>query len=297
MVKVKDVLYAYSFVIPALIIIGIFVLVPVINGVILSLQNVYLIKDVPLEFVGLDNFAKLFAGEDVFLIAAINTVIWSVAGTALTLLLGLFLGLVLNVEFKLTWLVRSLMLIPWILPDVVVATEWKWMFNTEMGIVNQTLVDAGIIQRISDIQWLSSPDMALFTCILIQVWRLAPLVGLMVLATLQGIPREHYEAADVDGASSTNKFIHITLPNLLYVAIFGTLLTLIWLFNSFGIVFITTEGGPIHATEIFATLIYKISFQNYKLSEGAALGTINFIILFIISVSYLVLIRRRWGLR
>lgn len=296
MVKVKDTLYAYSFVLPALIIICIFILVPVINGVTLSLQNVYLISPKPLAFVGLDNFVTLF-GDDVFWIAAVNTLIWTAVGTVITMLLGLFLGLVLNVEFKLTWLVRSLMLLPWILPDVVVATEWKWMLNTEMGIVNQMLVNVGIIGRISDIQWLSGTDLALLTTILIQVWRLAPLVGLLVLATLQGIPREHYEAAEVDGASSANKLIHITLPNLLYVAIFGTLLTMIWLFNSFGIVFITTEGGPIHATEIFATLIYKICFQNYKLSVGAALGTINFAVLFVISVSYLLLIRRRWGLR
>lgn len=296
MVKVKDTLYAYSFVLPALIIICIFILVPVINGVTLSLQNVYLISPKPLAFVGLDNFVTLF-GDDVFWIAAVNTLIWTAVGTVITMLLGLFLGLVLNVEFKLTWLVRSLMLLPWILPDVVVATEWKWMLNTEMGIANQMLVNVGIIGRISDIQWLSGTDLALLTTILIQVWRLAPLVGLLVLATLQGIPREHYEAAEVDGASSANKLIHITLPNLLYVAIFGTLLTMIWLFNSFGIVFITTEGGPIHATEIFATLIYKICFQNYKLSVGAALGTINFAVLFVISVSYLLLIRRRWGLR
>ena len=296
MVKVKDTLYAYSFVLPALIIICIFILVPVINGVTLSLQNVYLISPKPLAFVGLDNFVTLF-GDDVFWIAAVNTLIWTAVGTVITMLLGLFLGLVLNVEFKLTWLVRSLMLLPWILPDVVVATEWKWMLNTEMGIANQMLVNVGIIGRISDIQWLSGTDLALLATILIQVWRLAPLVGLLVLATLQGIPREHYEAAEVDGASSANKLIHITLPNLLYVAIFGTLLTMIWLFNSFGIVFITTEGGPIHATEIFATLIYKICFQNYKLSVGAALGTINFAVLFVISVSYLLLIRRRWGLR
>ncbi|MGA2238009.1 MAG: sugar ABC transporter permease [Candidatus Bathyarchaeia archaeon] len=296
MVKVKDILYAYSFVLPALIIIGIFILVPVVNGVILALQNVYLIVARPLAFVGLQNFVTLF-GDEVFWIAAVNTLIWTVVGTALTMLLGIFLGLVLNVEFKLTWLVRGLMLLPWILPDVVVATEWKWMLNTEMGIANQMLVNVGIIHKISDIQWLSSPNLALLTTILIQVWRLSPLVGLLVLATLQGIPREHYEAAEVDGASSANKLIHITLPNLLYVVIFGTLLTMIWLFNSFGIVFISTEGGPIHATEIFATLIYKICFQDYKLSVGAALGTINFIVLFVISVAYLLVIRRRWGLR
>jgi len=221
-----------------------------------------------------------------------NSMRWIGFGTLATLLIGLGLGLFLNLEFRFNSLVRGLIFIPWIMPEVCVAFAWRWMLNSEMGVVNEILKRLNLVPRY--IAWLAEPHLVLYVCLFVAIWRIYPFIGLMILATLHGIPREFYEAGAIDGANFWQRFCYLTFPQLRYALTIGALLTIIWLMNSFTTVFIMTEGGPLHYSEILPVLIYKTAFQSYRLSRAAAISMINFSILLIFSLIYLWVFRRQW---
>jgi len=289
-IKIKQNLFQYFYILPPVIIIITFIIIPIFYAVDLSFYSVHLIRPV-VKFVGVENFRQILKDNTFWEIFS-NSIRWIGFGTLGTLLIGLGIGLFLNLEFRLNSLVRGLIFIPWIMPEVCVAFAWRWMLNSEMGVVNEILRVLKLISQY--IAWLANPNMVLYVCLFVAIWRIYPFIALMILATLHGIPRELYEAGAVDGANLWQRFYYLTLPQLRFALTIGALLTIIWLMNSFTTVFIMTEGGPRHSSEILPVLIYKTAFQAYRLSRASALSLINFSILLIFSLIYLWVFRKQW---
>lgn len=280
----------YIYILPPVVIIVIFIIMPIFYAIDLSFYSVHLIRPT-VKFVGLKNYIRVLKDKTFWLIF-FNSMRWIGFGTLGTLLIGMGLGLFLNLEFRFNSLVRGLIFIPWIMPEVCVAFAWRWMLNSEMGVINEILKRLNLIPRY--VAWLANPNIVLYVCLFVAIWRIYPFIALMILATLHGIPRELYEAGAIDGTNFWQKFCYLTLPHLRYALIIGALLTIIWLMNSFTTVFIMTEGGPLHYSEILPVLIYKMAFQSYRLSRAAAISMINFSILLVFSLIYLWVFRRHW---
>jgi multiple sugar transport system permease protein len=283
-------LSGYLYILPPVVIIVVLIIIPIIFAAELSLFNVHLIKP-RVKFVGLANFVKLWQ-DPTFHLIFFNSMRWIGFGVLATVLIGLGLGLFLNLEFRLNSMVRGLIFIPWIMPEVCAAFAWRWMLNSEMGVINEVLARLHIISRY--VAWLAQPNLVLYVCLFVAVWRIYPFICLMILATLHGIPKELYEAGQIDGTNTWQKFLYLTFPQLRYALVIGGLLTIIWLMNSFTTVFIMTEGGPLHYSEILPVLIYKTAFQYYRLSRAAAISLVNFVILLIFSLVYLRFFRGQW---
>jgi len=288
--KITKTFPQYFYILPPVIVIVVFIIIPILYAIDLSFYNVHLIKP-RVNFVGLENYLRILQ-SNTFQEIFYNSMRWMGFGVLGTLLIGLGLGLFLNLEFRFNSLVRGLIFLPWIMPEVCVAFAWRWMLNSEMGVINEILKRLNLISRY--VAWLADPKIVLYVCLFVAIWRIYPFITLMILATLHGIPRELYEAGAIDGANFWQRFCYLTFPQLRYALTIGALLTIIWLMNSFTIVFIMTEGGPLHYSETLPVLIYKMAFQSYRLSRAAAVSMINFTLLLIFSLIYLWVFRKQW---
>lgn len=225
------------------------------------------------RFVGLANYLELW--EDPFFRRALwNTTVFTTIAVAAKLLIGLAMALTLNAGIRAKNFFTGVLLVPWVTPTVVSALNWLWMYDALLGVFNYILVGAGLIDR--PIAWLSSPATAMASVITANVWRGFPFFGITILAGLQTIPRELYEAAEVDGASWWSRFLHITLPGIKYVVLVATLLSIVWTFNDFQIVYVLTRGGPGGATHIIGTLTYEVAIDGLDLGRGTAISIYAF---------------------
>jgi ABC-type sugar transport system permease subunit len=241
-----------------------------------------------LTFVGLENFRYL-AEDPVFWAAARQAVLWTGASIVLQTLLGVALALLLNEAVRGINVFRGLLLFPYMVPTVVIALIWRWMFNPELGIVNAWLQGAGLIAR--PIYWLSDPAWAMASTILLNVWKFTPFVVICVLARLQAIPPELPEAAQVDGAGAWARFRHVTLPQLKVVLAVVVVFRTIWTFNKFEEIYLLTRGGPGTSTFNLAVYAFEQGTANLKLGVAAATGVVMLLFLFSGSVLYLRLVR------
>lgn len=208
-----------------------------------------------------------------------------VGGTVLLhLLLGFALALLLNAEFRARRFFRVVAILPWTIPDVISGLVWRFMYNPTSGIINYLLFKFDITNTYID--WLGHPGLALWSVILADVWRGYPFVMLILLAGLQGIPQELYEAARVDGASWFQELRHITLPLMKRVTVIALALDTIWQFRRFGLVYNMTLGGPGHVTEIMSLYIYKQYFRYFNFEYASALAVVLALIMLVISLPY-----------
>jgi multiple sugar transport system permease protein len=200
-------------------------------------------------------------------------------------ILGTLAAILLNLDFWGRSAVRSITLIPWVVPGIVAATTWAWMFHTEFGIINYMLTGAHIIP--GPIGWLTNPNTVMPVLIAINVWKLFPFVAIMVLAGLQAIPADLYEAAKVDGASFWEEVWHVTLPQVRPVLVAVTLLLVIWGLNGITLIFAITQGGPADLSLITPIQIYQMAFVSFQFNEAAALSVLFFIVAAIIVAIYI----------
>ncbi len=219
------------------------------------------------NFIGFDNYINLLKNE-VFIKAAINTFVFTTIAILFKLILGVIMALVLNEDFPLRNLARGVLALPWIIPTVVGVLIWFWMLNETNGVIN-VLLD-------KHIPWLSDRYFALGSVILVNIWRGFPFFGINLLAGMQSISPELYEAAKVDGANALDRFRFITLPGLKYVIFVTSTLSTIWTINDFQVVHLLTRGGPGTATQIFATLTYEIGISSLQLGLGIAVSLFMF---------------------
>lgn len=265
------------FVIPALILLSFVTIYPIIYVFYLSLQRRLLIFDIS-RFIGLENYLFLLR-DDRFWNALKNTTYFTAVSVSLELLLGLSIAVLLNRSFRLKGLVRAFVLIPWAIPTVVSARMWEWIYNTDFGILNHIL---GL-----KINWLGSPFWAMNAAIFMDVWKTIPFVAILLMAGLQVIPQELYQAAKVDGAGNWAIFRKITLPLLkpviLVVLIFRTLDA----FRVFDAIYVLTGGGPANATETLSIYAYKVLFQTLQFGYGSTLSVAVFLCIGSISILYI----------
>lgn len=229
-------------------------------------------------FIGLANYIELLTEDLRFRKVAFNSIIYALSAVALKLGFGMIMALVLNQPIRARGFFRGLLLVPWVMPTVVTALTWNWIFDGTFGVLNHILMSLHLITM--PIPWLADRTMAMVALILVNAWRGFPFFGVSLLAGLQTIPQERYEAAEVDGASLFQRFRHMTLPGLRGVIIVTTMLSTIWTFNDFALPMILTRTGPNDATNIFGTYTYQVGFIGSRLGYGIAATAIMMPFLF-----------------
>ena len=272
---------------PTVVLLALFIAYPFAKGVELSVTDARV--GVPGSFVGLHNFAVL-ANDTIFQAAVWNTFVYTGVTTVFKLGLGLWLALLLNRHFKGKALTRAFVLLPFIIPTVLSTFAWKWMFDPTFSVINWTLYRVGLIH--GRINWLSDPDLAMISVIIVNIWRGVPFYAISLLAGLQTINPELQEAAAIDGARPWQRFWHVTWPLLLPVTMVVVLFSVIQTFADFQLVYVLTGGGPANATHLFATYAYQIGVGTGLLSQGAAISLAMFPVLLVVVIVQLLYIRR-----
>jgi multiple sugar transport system permease protein len=224
----------------------------------------------PPIYVGLDNYVRL-ASDGFFQRAVYNSALFTFGSVGVKLVLGMVMALVLTSDVRWRSFWTGVLLIPWVAPTVVTALNFLWIFDGSLGVLNYLLVKVFRILP-QGVGWLSEPGTAMASVIAVNVWRGFPFFGISFLAGLKSIPAELYEAASVDGATAVQRFAHITLPGLKNIVIIVVLLSTIWTFNDFAIVYILTKGGPGGTTMVMPVLTYETAFGAQRLGEAIAVA-------------------------
>jgi multiple sugar transport system permease protein len=260
---------------------------PFCYGILLSLQ------DRPVAhagtFVGLKNFATNF-NDPIFWRVALNTFVYTAVATLLKMAGGLALALAMNQQFPLKNLVRALMLLPFIVPTVLSTVAWMWILDPAFSVLNWLLVAAGMPKP--GPSWLGNPILAMLSIIMINTWRGLPFYGITLLAGLQTVPPELYEAATIDGASGWQRFRYVTLPLLQPIILIVTLFSVIFTFADFQLVYVLTHGGPQNATQLFATYAFDIAMGAGQLGLGASVALAMLPALALLIVALTIYLRR-----
>lgn len=238
----------------------------------------------------LRNYTELLS-DGLFWNALTVTLIFVASTVGLHLLLGLIVALALDSALKGRKFLQIIAILPWTVPDVISGLVWRFMFNPTLGIINHLLRETGITD--SYIEWLAQPDLALMSVIISDVWRGYPFVMIILLAGLQAIPDDYYEAAKVDGAGLLQRFYFITLPGISRVMYIAIALDTIWQMRRFGLIYNMTSGGPGHATEILSLYIYKHYFKYFNFEYASAMAVVMALIMLIISFPYIRMIAKR----
>jgi multiple sugar transport system permease protein len=223
----------------------------------------------PGRFVGLANVWNLWDNQ-IYRQTLWNTIVYTIGATVLKLGAGLALALILNEQLPLKRLIRSAVLLPWIVPTVLSAMAWLWLLTPNFSVLNWILVHTGLSQR--GLPWLTSPSLAMFSVILVNTWRGIPFFAITLLAGLQTIPTELYEASAIDGAGTWRRFRYVTLPLLQPILLITLVLSVIWTFSDFQVVYGLTQGGPMNSTHVLATLSYQVGLASGNIGEGAAIS-------------------------
>ncbi|MCL4863896.1 MAG: sugar ABC transporter permease [Caldilineaceae bacterium] len=275
-------LFAYLLLLPALLLTASIIIYPIASAIDLSFQDVKISRvgreRTPWTF---DNYEKLFKSDDFYNSAWVTAKLVTLV-TAFSFILGLATALLVNQRFHGRTAARLLVALPWAIPSVVATVAWWWMFDSSFGLINWVLVRTGLSSE--TINWLSRPGAAFFVIVVVMVWKGYPFVSVMLLAGLQAIPQELYDAAHVDGANAWNRFRYITMPGLRSVRGIALILILLWGFREFEIIYILTGGGPLRSTETLAIMTYLEAFQFFRVGYGAAIGIVTLIIAVIASI-------------
>ena len=274
----------YIWILPSVILMAIFIIVPigfVFRMAFSQVTKAGLIKG----FAGFDNFSKVL-GSSKFTMVLKNTVVWTVLVVVLSTVLGFILALILNNRFKGRKVARAIVVFPWATTLVIQASAWKFIINTDYGALNTLLKTLGIIQ--TNVNWTPTPGAFFAWEIACGIFVTIPFVCFTALSGLQSIDSSLYEAAIVDGASYWQKLFHITLPLVKPSLTVATVLNIIYVFNSFPIVWTITKGDPASRTDTLVTYLYKLAFYNGKQGEAAAVSVIGFLFLLVCASCYMV---------
>jgi multiple sugar transport system permease protein len=233
----------------------------------------------PGHFIGLTNIQRLLK-DGIFLQTLHNTLIYTAGATILKLVAGFGLALLINERFRFRQVIRSAVLLPWIVPAALGTLAWLWIFAPSFSVLNWILIHAGLIK--TGIPWLVDGNLALFSVILVNAWRGIPFFGITLLAGLQAIPVELYEATSIDGAGKLARFWYVTVPMMMPILLITLVLSIIWTFSDFQTVYALTGGGPLNSTHLLATLSYQVGIASGRLGEGAAISLTMLPVLFVL---------------
>jgi len=270
-------IFAFNMMAPAILIIAIVMGFPTLYGFIMSFFKWRLGKTP--QFIGFENYLKMFTVTDIFHSIWI-TILFAIVVTILTIVFALFIALLLNMELKGTNLAIALLLIPWAVPPVVNGVMWKWIFNARFGTFNNVLISLGILDNFRI--WIKEPWPAFLIIVFSTLYKMLPLAAFLLSASLKTIPKNLYEAAEIDGMSPIGRFFAITLPLIRPAMVIIFILLSVATFKAFDMIFVITNGGPGNFTALLNYMSYITTFRNMKFGLGAAMAFfISFLILII----------------
>ena len=277
----------YFFVLPAFAYMLFFVGYPIVSNFVLSFQDVTLktLKAETKTIVGFQNYIELFTSDNMLITSLWNTLVFTVACLVFQFIIGFALAVLFNKKFTIAKPIRGLLMMPWMIPITVTGLIFKFMFGTDVGIINYFLRGIGLISE--NIDWLTNTHTAMIAVVIANIWIGIPFNMILISTGLTTIPGELYESAEIDGANKFQIFKKITLPLLKPTIESVLILGFIYTFKVYDLIYVMTSGGPVNSTQVLSTYSYKLSFELFKYSKGAAVANILFVILFFVSLAYL----------
>jgi multiple sugar transport system permease protein len=275
--------FAYALIAPTLLLLVVLILYPVADAVYLSLTKTSFINPRPV-FVGLGNYRSVLTSS-IFRQVLLNSVVWTVGVVFFQFVVGLGTALLLNQRFVGRGALRALVIVPWVMPGIIGGILWKLMYEPYLGLVNKFLLGAGLIHQYAP--WLAQPSTVMAAVIFAAIWKGAPFSTLMYMAALQNVSQDLLEAAHLDGAGWRQRLRSVVLPEMAPTIRTTILLTTVWTFNYFDLIYITTKGGPGIASHIFPTYIYEQAFVKVQYGLAATYGVISVVILLVFSTLYI----------
>ncbi|WP_428645183.1 carbohydrate ABC transporter permease [Roseibium sp.] len=279
----------YLYLSPAIVLIALVMLVPLVIGISYAFQSVNLLRPFNSGWIGFDNFAALW-NDRKFWLALTNTFWWTLGSIFFQFFLGLGLALLLNTQFHGKRLVQALVFLPWAVPTFLSALTWAWLFNPTIGPLPHWLAALGILSEPYNI--LGDPNLAMWGPVVANVWFGIPFFAITLLAALQSIPSELYEAAEIDGATAWQTFTKITLPFLAPMIAITVMLRTIWIANFADLIFVMTGGGPANSTQILSTYIFTTAFRKLDFGYASAIA-VALLGLLLIYAAILLVLRRK----
>ncbi len=276
----------YILLVPALVILGIFLAYPFAFGLWLSLTDATIGGDA--HFVGLAQF-RFLPKDPIFVRTLANTFVYTFVTVIIKFGLGLVMAAVLNVNYRFNQFVRSAMLLPYIVPTVLSTLAWLWMFDPTYSVFNWSLLHWFGVRGP---YWLGQGNWAMVSLMLVNIWRGTPFFGVLLLAAMQTVPQDLYEAAAVDGATAFRRWLYVTIPTIRPVIMITTLLSIILTFADFQIIYVLTRGGPVNSTHVLSTYAFQVGIQGTEIGTGAAISLVMFPILCVTVAVVLWLLRR-----
>jgi multiple sugar transport system permease protein len=279
----RERLVAVSFLLPAVILVGGLIYVPMGRAVYDSFFATTMFSPQP-QFVGLEQYKNIL-GSSTFWNVVRNSLVWTVSVVLLQNVAGLAIAVLLNQNLRLLGLTRTLLLLPWVLPGVVAALLWRFMYDPQLGLINALLNSAGIISK--NIAWLGEPTTAMAAVIVAALWKGFPFSMVVYLAALQTVDQDQVEAAMIDGAKAWQRFRYIVVPSIAGIIRLNLLLTTIFTFNYFDLIWVSTQGGPLDSTHIFPTYIFQLGFGEFQYGDASVYGVIAALMLVTVAILYI----------
>jgi multiple sugar transport system permease protein len=274
---------------PALIIIAVFTVYPLLDGLRMAFTDQNLLRNT-VDYIGLDNFKRMVS-DNVFWLSLEHSLVLTTVVVVLQFVLGLVLAWAMNQNLPGIGVFKSIIMASWVIPVAATVTMFKFMAQPDIGFINIALKTIGFANL--NRYWFGDLTTALPFIILLHLWRNVPFYGIAFLAAMQAIPKNYYEAAEIDGAGAWDRFRHITLPGIRNMIIVMVTIHVLWTFNNFDFVWLATGGGPVNATDVLPTYVYRQSWSQYDLGYAASMGTIMLIILMIYFVVYMRIFERQ----
>ncbi len=272
----------WLFLAPAVVLVAVLMYYPMLGTVIESFYSTSFINPDP-KFVGLEVYRRIFSQQE-FGQIVVNSLLWTMGVVLLQNVLGFFSALLLNQHLPGQGLMRALVLLPWVLPGVVAAIIWRFMYDPQLGLINSFLISLGVSD--TGMAWLADTDTAMLSAIVAAVWKGFPFSTVVFLAALQNVDEEQVEAAIIDGAGPLRRLVDIVLPSIREVAMINLVLTTILTFNYFDMIWVLTRGGPQNATHIFPTKIYDLGFGQFRFGDAAVYGVFSILVLVLLIALY-----------
>ncbi len=282
--RVRGKIYPYLLIAPVLLLIALGIVYPLFYMFSLSAYSYITWAPGDTRFVALGNYLKLLNDPELWHALKVS-VVWVVGSVVPQFVVGFGMALLLNERFRGRGVVRVLTMLPWVISGVVVGVIWSWLFDGTLGVMNDLLLRLGLIER--QVAWIAQPTTAFLVILIANTWRGAPFFAMNLLAAMQGLSGELYEAAKIDGASSGQRFRYLTLPLVLPTIILSTLLSAIWTFNHIDLIWTLTRGGPVNATRSLAIFNFDTAYRDGNFGYSAAISVIMCLFLIVFSALYL----------
>jgi multiple sugar transport system permease protein len=273
---------AYFMLLPSLLSFGVLVVFPLIMVIVSAFSKTDAVGRIT-QVGTLSNFRNMI-GNEYFSGVVRQTFVYAFGSVAVTVILAFPLALVLNQKFPGVTLAKALLLLPWAAPLAITSMTWRWIFHDQLGALNYVLHLTGITQQ--NIAWLATANLAFPVVLFVEVWSSIPFMTITFLAGLQAIPPHIYDAAKMDGANLWREFWDMTVPQMKKVFMIVTLLSVIWAFRSFTVIWVVTNGGPLYRTDISVTFLYKLAFAQVKFGQAYAIAFATFLVLLVFAVLY-----------